>query len=53
MFEVTITKETLKNLVMLADWQLKELGFDPASINKAYDEMGPDNTQTKPVYFPT
>ena len=39
---VKITDEFLNRLRMLADWQIKEMGFDPDSITEAcskYDEQ--------------
>ena len=37
MFEVRITGKKLNELRMLADWQLREMGFDPDSITAACD----------------
>lgn len=35
---VEITSRKLDELRMLADWQIRELGFDPASITAACNE---------------
>lgn len=35
MFSVKITAEKLTELRMLADWQLREMGFDPESVTTA------------------
>lgn len=35
MFTVKITSAKLNELRMLADWQLREMGFDPQSITTA------------------
>ncbi len=35
MFSVNITAAKLDQLRMLADWQLRELGFDPQSVTVA------------------
>jgi hypothetical protein len=34
-FSVRITRKKLEELRMLADWQLRELGFEPITINNA------------------
>lgn len=34
-FAVRITRKKLEELRMLADWQLRELGFEPITINNA------------------
>jgi len=38
LFSVKVSDWHLKRLRMLADWQLRELGFDPASVTKACQE---------------
>lgn len=35
MFEICVTAEKLEQLSKLADWQLRQQGFDPASITLA------------------
>lgn len=35
MVTIQITKEKLFELSKLADWQLRQMGFDPASITAA------------------
>ena len=38
-YEVKITDKKLKELRKMMDWQLKEMGFDPMSINSACAKM--------------
>lgn len=35
MNEIKVSDEILKRLRMLADWQLREMGIDPASVTAA------------------
>jgi hypothetical protein len=35
MYAIKITAEKLRELRMLADWQLKQMGIDPASVTAA------------------
>jgi hypothetical protein len=35
MYTVKISAKKLNDLRMLADWQLREMGFDPASVTAA------------------
>jgi hypothetical protein len=35
MATVKITEDRLRELSMLADWQLREMGFDPDSVTAA------------------
>lgn len=42
MYTVKVTLAKLRELAMLAEWQLRELGFDPQSINVAWRQMEDD-----------
>ena len=41
--EIKITFTLLSQLIRLADWQLTEMGYDPASITAAYLKLTDEN----------
>lgn len=43
MVTVEITQERLLELIKLADWQIRELGFNPDSITAAYLKLTDSN----------